>query len=538
LSGPILFIELATLCEHLVRTTSRKKKTRLISDFLLKLEGREVAPSVLLIIGQIFPESEKKALKIGFATISKVIKSIKQSVLLKEPLTILRVHEFLKRIMAAAGPKSRQRKESLLESLLSQARPMEAKWILKSIFGEMQHGVSEGLMLEAIAGASTVDTELLRRAYALTGNIGRVAEMALSGEEGDLSKIGIQLFRPFKPMLAETSYDLGEVLKEHNGVTALEYKFDGARVQIHKKEGRVRVFSRRLSDVTDSLPEVVELIKKEVRAKEAVVEGEVVAVGKNGRPLPFQDLMRRFKRMHLVEEFAEEIPLKLYLFDILYLDGKSLIEAPYRERREMLSGVCDDVYLAKRMVTKNIREAEGFLKEALREGHEGVLAKDLESTYTPGRRRKMWFKIKPMEFLDLVILAADWGYGRRTGWLSDYYLAALNEETGEYLIVGKTFKGLTDEEFKEMTHRLLDLKVSQTEHTVYVKPKVVVEVAFNEVQRSPRYKSGLALRFARITRMRDDKAPEDVDTIERVRRTYDSQFLHKSRLRELRRIAV
>jgi len=329
LGGPTLFIELATLCESLRETTSRKKKTHLVSDFLLKLEGREVPPSVLLIVGQIFLESDKKVLKVGFATISKVMKSTKQSLLLKKPLTILRVHDSLNRIMAAAGPKSRQRKESLLESLLSQAKPMEAKWILKSIFGEMQHGVSEGIMLEAIAETSTVDIELLRRAYALTGNIGRVAEMALSGEERDLSKIGIQLFRPFKPMLAETSYDLGEVLKEHNGVMALEYKFDGARVQIHKKERRVRVFSRRLSDVTDSLPEVVELIKKEVRAKEAV--------GKNGRPLPFQDLMRRFKRMNMVEKFAEEIPLKLYLFDILYLDGKSLIEAPYKERREKLS---------------------------------------------------------------------------------------------------------------------------------------------------------------------------------------------------------
>lgn len=530
MDDPTLFIELAGLCERLKETTSRKKKTHLISDFLHKLEENEVAPSVLLIVGQIFPESEKNVLKVGFATISKVMKGVKQSTLLEKPLTILSVHDFLNRIATTTGPKSRQRKESLLESLLSQAQPKEAKWILKSIFGEMQHGVSDGLMLEAVAEASRVDAELVRKAYALTGDIGKVTEIALSRGERGLSKIGIQLFRPVKPMLAEMSYDLDDTLEEHGGVTALEYKFDGARVQIHKKGEKVRVFSRRLSDVTDSLPEIVELAKKEVKAKEAVFDGEVVAVGKKGRPLPFQDLMRRFKRTHLVKELVKEIPLKLHLFDILYLDGRSLIDAPYRERREKLSGVCDDVYLARRIVTRSLREAEGFLREALKEGHEGVVAKNLESPYTPGRRKKMWLKIKPTEFLDLVILAADWGYGRRTGWLSDYYLAALDEETGEYIVVGKTFKGLTDEEFKEITRKLLELKVAETEHTVYVSPKIVVEVAFNEVQRSPRYKSGFALRFARITRIRDDKAPEDVDSIEKVRRLYDRQFLYKSKL--------
>lgn len=528
MGGSTLFIEVANLCEHLKETTSRKKKTQLISDFLRKLEENEVAPSVLLIVGQIFPESEKKVLKVGFATISKVMKGAKQSILLEKPLTILSVYDFLNKIATVTGPKSMQRKESLLESLLSQAQPKEAKWILKGIFGEMQHGVSEGLMLEAIEKAGRVNAELVRKAYAFTGDIGGVAEMALNMGEAALSKIEIQLFRPLKPMLAEMSYDLGNVLEEHGGVTALEYKFDGARVQIHKKGEKVRVFSRRLSDVTGSLPEVVELAKKEVRAKETILDGEVVAVGKNGKPLPFQDLMRRFKRMHLVKELVKEIPLKLHLFDILYLDGRSLIDAPYRERREKLSGVCDEVYLARRIVTRSLREAEDFLREAIKEGHEGVVAKNLGSPYTPGRRRKMWFKIKPMEFLDLAILAADWGYGRRTGWLSDYYLAALDNKTGEYIVVGKTFKGLTDEEFKEVTRRLLELKVSETEHTVYVTPKVVVEVGFNEVQRSRRYKSGFALRFARITRIRDDKTSEDVDTIEKVRSLYDRQFLYKA----------
>jgi DNA ligase-1 len=258
------------------------------------------------------------------------------------------------------------------------------------------------------------------------------------------------------------------------------------------------------------------------------VEGEVVATGRDNKPLPFQDLMRRFRRVHEVEAMVKEIPLKLFLFDLIYLDGNLLIDTPYEQRWFTLANLTDSELLATRIVTGNPLDAEKLMQASIRAGHEGLIAKDLKSTYTPGVRGKKWFKIKPAETLDVAILAADWGSGRRRGWLSNYHLAVRNAETGEYLVVGKTFKGLTDQEFTEITKKLLDLKTEQTDYTVYVKPSIVVEVTYNEIQRSPRYKSGFALRFARITRFREDKRPEDIDTLERLQQLYQNQFRYKA----------
>jgi DNA ligase-1 len=338
------------------------------------------------------------------------------------------------------------------------------------------------------------------------------------------------VFRPVKLMLAQVASDVGEALAEHGGKTAFEYKYDGARVQIHKRGTEVRVFSRRLTDVTQSLPEVVEAVKANVKADEAIVEGEVIAVDDRGHPIPFQHLMRRFKRVHEVQGMAEKIPVRLYLFDVLFLDGKSLISLPYVQRRKILAENAGEIALTTRIVTEKKARAETFLNKAMDAGHEGLMAKKLDSPYTPGTRGKRWFKIKPvLEPLDLVITAAEYGYGRRHGWLSDYYLAARDAETGEFLNIGKTFKGLTDAEIKEMTRRLKELTVRQQGNRVIVLPKIVVEVAYNEIQKSPKYKSQMALRFVRITRVRDDKNPEDADIIEKVREIYERQFAKKGR---------
>jgi DNA ligase-1 len=324
--------------------------------------------------------------------------------------------------------------------------------------------------------------------------------------------------------------DVDEALKEHGGETAFEYKYDGARVQIHKLGGEVRVFSRGLTDVTQSLPEIVENVKSNIRAGEAILEGEVIAVGDSGYPIPFQHLMRRFRRVHEIEDTAEKIPVRLYLFDVIFLNGESLISLPYLRRRQILAENAGGIPLTTQIVTGNRRDAERFLKEAVGAGHEGLMAKKLDSPYTPGTRGKRWFKIKPvLEPLDLVITAAEYGYGRRHDWLSDYYLAARDGKTGEFLTVGKTFKGLTDEEIIEMTRRLKELTVREEHRRVVVLPKIVVEVVYNEVQKSPKYKSEMALRFARINRVRDDKSPEDGDTIEKVREIYERQFAQKGR---------
>jgi len=524
------FSELVELCKALESTTKRTEKRQLIASFLRQVRPEEVSPAVLLITGSLFPEvDESHVLEIGGATLGKVIRGEGQTTLLKKPITVLEVHRVLEEVAEASGKGSRRRKESLLEGLFTRLSSTEKEFLVRFIFGEPRIGVWEGVMLEGIAEAVGVPLSLVRSAHMFTGNLGQVAEVALTGGEKALKSIGIRLFTPVKAMLAEMSYDLSDVLKQHGGRTAFEYKFDGARIQIHKRGDEIRVFSRRLSDVTSSLPDVVEVAKESLSAKEVIVDGEVIAVGAEGNPLPFQDLMRRFRRVHGIEKTTEMIPLRLKLFDVLYLDGRSLIEETYEHRWRILSTICREDLLAERIITGNLSEAEEFLKKAMKAGHEGLMAKRLDSDYTPGMRGKKWFKIKPAESLDLVIAAADWGYGRRTGWLSNYHLAAWDEDEGAYKVIGKTFKGLTDEEFKEMTKRLQEIKERETRYTVYVQPKVVVEVAFNEIQKSPHYASGFALRFARITRIREDKAPEDADTLKRVRELYEDQFKYKAK---------
>ena len=529
-SGQTAFRKLAELCEELAATSGRNDKKRLISTFLKRLRSGEISPAALLIVGTIFPERESKPLDVGYQLISKSRLRSGQLSLLNRSLTILNARDTFDAIADSSGKRSRQKKEELFASMMSRATELERKWIVKNVFGEMQHGVGEGLMLEAIAEAAGLDAAAVRRTYMFLGDLGETARLALTQDKRKFQQVGLSLFRPVKPMLAEMAYSLKEVFDQIAHPIAFEFKFDGARVQIHKSRDQVRVFSRRLNNVTDSVPEVVKTVKENVKTSTAVFDGELIAVSGDGKPLPFQDLMRRFRRIRGVEEAQEQVPVKLYLFDILYDDGKLLVDLPYSRRWEILLARRDAIEVAPRIVTSSVEEAERFMRQSLDAGHEGLMAKDLNSPYQPGSRGKKWFKIKSAETLDLVIVAADWGYGRRTDWLSDYYLAALDESTGQFEVVGKTFKGLTDSEFEWMTRKLQELKVSEDEHSVHVRPAVVVEVAFGEVQRSPRYRSGVALRFARITRIREDKSPTEADTIERVRALHEEQFKAKGRL--------
>jgi DNA ligase-1 len=531
--SPTPFSHLAELCKALEATTKRKEKTRLLADFLRGLESNEVAPAVLMVVGSVFPEFDSRTLEVGWRTMKTVLEGRRQTTLIDGLLTIEGVHRTLVSIAGASGTGSRRVKGGLLEGLISRADPSEVEVLVRIIFGEMRIGVNEGMMLEGVAEAAGVDAGLVRRALMLTGDLGEVGDTALRAGEGGLRGIRMRMFVPLKPMLASMSYDIGEVIKEHGGETAFEYKFDGARIQIHRRNDQVRIYSRRLSDVTESLPDIVDLVKKHITSEDVILEGEAVAVGEGRKPLPFQDLMRRFTRVHDVAEMVERIPLRLHLFDVLYLDGCLLIDEPYGERWRLLMEVCPSELLAERIVTGDVGEAEEFLRTAMEAGHEGLMVKRLDSGYTPGVRGKGWFKIKPVETLDLVIVAADWGYGRRTGWLSNYHLAA--RDGNEYRVIGKTFKGLTDEEFGWMTQRLQELKTRETPQTVYVKPEIVVEIAFNEIQRSPHYRSGYALRFARVNRIRGDKKPKDADTLDRVRELYEQQFRYKAKINFLSR---
>jgi len=488
-----------------------------------------VAPAVLLLAGTVFPELDPRSLDVGWSTVRDVLHSGGQTTLFRERLTIKKVHETLSRVAEASGSGSRRLKEQLIEGLLTSTDEDEKDILVRIIFGEMRIGASEGVILEAIAEAADAPLDVARRALMMTGDLGMVAEVALQrGEEG-LSGVEASLFVPLKPMLANMAEDAAEAIEVHGGETAFEHKYDGARIQIHRRGGETRVFSRRLSDVTESVPDVVELVEQEIREGDVILEGEVVAVGANGRPLPFQDLMRRFTRVKNVDEMVELVPLRLHLFDVLYLDGELLIDEPYRRRWKTLESLAPPMLLAERLVTSSPEKAGRFLDEALVLGHEGLMAKRMDSRYTPGSRGKAWLKIKEAKTLDVVVAAADWGSGRRRGWLSSYHLAVWDGDTP--MVIGKTFKGLTDDQFRWMTERLQALKVSESSYTVNVRPELVVEVAFNEIQRSPHYESGYALRFARVTRIREDKPAEEADTLQSVEELYEKQFRYKDRVR-------
>jgi len=539
------FSNLALLSEQLEQTSSRLELERLLAGFLRTLQPAEVAAGARLVIGRVFPEGDGRALNVSWAALWKVVRRLvgpgderifAQAVdagmaikLLFEqaqftpagpPLTILDAYRTFETIADVAGSGSQQSKQDLLRGLLARASAVEAKYLAKNVLGEMRHGVSEGLLLAAIARAANVPQASVQRASMVLGDVGEVAAIALSQGAAGLAQAGIRLGRPLKPMLAQSASNVAEALAYHGGQIALEYKLDGARVQIHKQGDEVRIFSRQLSDVTASLPDVAEQARRELQAQVAIVEGEAIAVDVAGRPLPFQNMMRRFRRRHDVPAMIAEVPVQLYLFDLLYRDGESFLDRPYAARWQALAATAGGLRLVARRVPQSAADGEAFLQAAVDAGHEGVMAKAIGSPYTPGVRGKLWFKIKRAETLDLVIVAADWGYGRRHGWLSNYHLAARDAASGEYLEVGKTFKGLTDEEFQAITRRLLDLKVAESRGTIWVQPKIVAEVLYEGIQKSPQYKSGLALRFARIARFRDDKSPQEADTIQTMRELF------------------
>lgn len=560
------FKELALLCEELEGTKSRLKLASLIADFLKSVAPEEIKPSIYLILGRVFPvrsilrERDSRSLDISWKAVWKITRSIARlteqeyekifsnsvdvgDALMKifekkkskgAELSILDVYKYFESIASTKGKGSRQRKEWLLYELFLKANPLESKYIAKNVIGEMRHGVSEGIILEAISTATNIEVDRIRKANMLVGDIGEVAFIAITQGNAGISNIPLKMFRPLKPMLAQTTYSVKGAFDELNVGTnkskkaiALEYKYDGARLQIHKQGDEIRIFSRRLTDITVALPDVVKLIKHNVKVQSAILEGELIGVDSSGKPLPFQHIMRRLTRVHGIDKMIKDVPVKLYLFDCLAIDGNLLIDLKYEERWNRLEQLKGDIPLATRVVTHDLTKGEKFLEQSINEGHEGLMAKSLTSKYSPGVRGKAWLKIKKAITIDLVIVAADWGYGRRHDWLSNYHLAAWDDPSGEFLMVGKTFKGLTDEEFESMTARLLSLKIHEDRGTVYVEPKVVVEVAFNEIQRSPHYRSGMALRFARITRIRDDKSPHEASTIKELRNIYEKQFASK-----------
>ncbi|MBI5032455.1 MAG: ATP-dependent DNA ligase [Chloroflexi bacterium] len=537
-----LFYHLTDLGDALAATKKKLVHRALISEYLKTLPPDEIAIAARLLIGRVFPESDPRILNISGSAIDRALEQItgtpldwnaieravdvgdavekwltlRQHQVQGEPLQVLEVYQAYEAIAQDTGAGSQERKDARLRELLARATPRQAKYIVKHVVRDMRVGVGEGTLLDAIAEASKLPSPNIRRANQVTGDVGEVARIALTEGEFGLARLSIQIFVPLKPMLAQTADDVADAFAKMESKFALEYKFDGARVQIHKRGDDVRLYSRQLSDITDSLPEIVDQVRREIHAREAIIEGEVIALASDGKPLAFQEVMRRFGREREIEAMQRGVPVRLYLFDVLLSDGAIFLERPNAERWEKLQTIRGDIDAVERVVPNDVAEGERFLKQARSAGHEGLMAKNLASPYMPGERGKHWLKIKPVITLDLAIVGAEWGYGRRTGWLSNVHLAARDETTGKLVEVGRTFKGLTDAEFKSLTEKLLADKISETRGTVWVKPSIVVEVAFNNVQRSPRYPGGVALRLAHIINFRPDKSVGEIETIQRL----------------------
>ncbi|MEM1946812.1 MAG: ATP-dependent DNA ligase [Candidatus Caldarchaeum sp.] len=515
---PEAFTALVELCENLERTSGKNDKIRLTAEFFQRFKSgslQEAAAAAYLLVG--FSSGVRRlGLNVGPSTLYKSLEGRQSSLTVSERLTIAEVYETLRKMEKLSGQGSYKTRVSLLAGLFSRASEPERKWLVRIISGETRHGLSVGLLLESLARVAGKPLETVKMADMFMGDLGELTKAALSD---GLDSVGITILRPVKPMLADHAYTSEEVVKVLGTPVMCEPKIDGVRVQVHKKEGTIKVYSRGLKDLTSSLPDL-ENLAAEIDAEEAILDGEAYCVGENGRPLPFQTTMSRVGREKDVETALAEFKLQAKFFDILYVNGRNLCDNTLRQRRETLNRCLPEMLVNPMVEADNPHKVEECFMTWVSEGFEGLMAKSPNSPYVPGRIGRYWLKLKQAYTLDVVVVAAEWGHGRRRGWLSNYHLAVRDERTGEFVPVGKTFKGLTDDEFRKMTEMLLRITKQQTGWGVVVEPRIVLEVEYNEVQKSPHYSSGYALRFARVKRIRDDKEPSEADTLSKVEEAF------------------
>jgi DNA ligase-1 len=425
-------------------------------------------------------------------------------------LTVADLDQALAEVATTTGGGSAARRSALLTQLFGRATAAEQQFLIRLLTGELRQGALEGVMVDAVASAAEVTGEQARRAFMLSGSLPDTATAALTGGAAALAEFRLRLGRPLKPMLASPAEDLGSALTELGSEVSVEYKLDGARIQVHRDGDEVHIYTRTLREITDSVPELVELVRA-LPCRSVVLDGETLALADDGRPRPFQETMSRFGATS-----PRELLLRPYFFDCLHLDGVDLLDEPLRERLSLLHRVADD-HVIPGAARPDPAAAEKLLADSLAAGHEGVLVKALDSPYAAGRRGRAWQKVKPVHTLDLVVLAAEWGHGRRTGKLSNLHLGARDPDGGEYIMVGKTFKGLTDELLDWQTEEFPKHESRRTRGTVFLRPELVVEIELDGAQVSSRYPGGVALRFARVLRYRPDREPADADTIDAVR---------------------
>ncbi|OSC39217.1 ATP-dependent DNA ligase [Mycobacterium decipiens] len=510
----MLLLEVATTSVDVAATSSRLAKVARIADLL-----RRAAPDtrlVAIIVSWLSGELPQRHIGVGWAALRSLPPPAPHPA-----LTVAGVDATFSQIGAASGKGSQARRATLVAELFSAATEAEQTFLLRLLGGELRQGALGGIMADAVAQAAGLPAAAVQRAAMLGGDLPAVAAAGLSG--ATLDTFTLRVGRPVGPMLAQTATSVTDALERHGGTTIFEAKLDGVRVQIHRAGDRVRIYTRSLDDVTARLPEVVDATLA-LPVRDLVADGEAIALRPDNRPQRFQVTASRFGRSvdvagALSAQMAE--PLSVFFFDILHRDGTDLLDAPTTERLDALDALVPAQHRVDRLVTSDPTAAAGFLDATLAAGHEGVMAKSPAAPYLAGRRGAGWLKVKPVHTLDLVVLAVEWGSGRRRGKLSNIHLGARDPASGGFVMVGKTFKGMTDAMLDWQTIRFSELAVGSTDdYVVRLRPEQVVEVAIDGVQASPRYPGGLALRFARVVRYRDDKGPAEADTIDAVRALY------------------
>ena len=511
-----LFANLVAVSQRVGATTARLAKVRELAACLRAVEPSEIDTAVHYLSG----EMPQGRFGIGYATLRKA--SEQGGVAASATLTIGDVDRSLADVAALRGSGSASKRAQALQALFARATSDEQEFLIRLLVGELRQGALEGVMVDAVAAAAAVPVEQIRRAAMYAKNLGAVALAALTEGAAALAQFQLEPLSPIAPMLAQTAVDVAAALEQLGGEVAFEWKMDGARIQLHKVGDSVRIYTRSSNEVTAAVPEIVDTAQR-LPAREMILDGEAIAFTASGRPHPFQVTMRRFGRKLDVAKLRSELPMQAFFFDCLHFEVESLTARPARERFAALERAVPAELIIPRLITSSAPAAQQYYDAALAAGHEGLMAKSLDSPYEAGNRGASWLKIKRAHTLDLVVLAAEWGHGRRTGKLSNLHLGALDPATGEYVMLGKTFKGLTDALLEWQTKELQAREIRNDGWTVYVRPELVVEIAFSDLQASPRYPGGLALRLARVKRYRDDKRVEEADTMETVRKIFAAQ---------------
>lgn len=498
--------ELVKVSAAVSKTRSRLKKRALLSD-CLRTSDTSLIRLVVSYLSGVLPQGR---IGLGPAMVNSVLSSVATG---EDEVDLSQVDRVMSEIAHTSGAGSKQRREDLFGGLLRRVGEPEQRFLAGLVLGELRQGALEAVLVESLSDATGIEVAAVRRAVMLSADPAAVAESAFSEGVSGLARYRLVTLSPVRPMLAQPVDTISDAIASL-GTAVLQYKLDGARIQVHRDGDEVRIFTRQLNDVTARLPEVVERVRA-MPVSSAILDGEAIALREDGRPLPFQVTMKRFGRSSQVDEMRQSLPISDLYFDCLYLDGEELIDRPLTERLELLTVLLPDACRVPQVVSSDESEAATFLAGAFDRGHEGVMAKASDSVYAAGNRGSDWLKIKQAHTLDLVILAAEWGSGRRKGWLSNLHLAA--RDGNDFVMLGKTFKGLTDKVLKWQTEALLEREVSRDEYTVYVRPELVAEIAISDIQQSSQYPGGMALRFARLKRYRDDKTVDEADTIDTVR---------------------